>query len=86
MINLKKKLLRLKNFHCEAVLRRDFMINRLEKNADNNYEEFACNDCINTFFCAQKILCDHNTYLHDTLNYYKKISFLRTLIIKNDVE
>ena len=36
----KKQSRRLKHFCCMAILKRDFMINRLQKNISNNYEEF----------------------------------------------
>ena len=42
MINLKKNVVKIfKNICHKIVLRRDFMINRLEKNVDNNYGEFG---------------------------------------------
>ena len=35
MINLKKSIAEIKSFRHKAVLKRDIMINRLEKNVDN---------------------------------------------------
>ena len=53
MRNLKKNIVEIKNFRHKTVLKRDFMINRLEKNIDNKEKNFLF---LLMRFCAEDIM------------------------------